>query len=97
MQTKWVHGGGEDPVGRCLQCREDEDGSVVHPAELDESSDPEEPWCAVCGHDIDLVEGSPANGAGCRSCDHVEAVHAPPIGCLDCGCDTGSRPSSVGR
>jgi len=68
MDTKWVHGAGEDPVAGCLQCWEDEDeeGSDVHPAELDGASDPDEPWCAVCGHHIDLVLRDATDSKGGR-------------------------------
>lgn len=93
MTVKWVHGAGEDPVGRCLQCWEDEDGSVVHPAELDEDSDPEEPWCAVCGHHIDIIEILPETGERCDKCQCFREIHVPDLGCLGCECgDRGQVP-----
>lgn len=107
MAAKWVHGAGDSPEGECLQCGLDDDGSVAHPAELDEDSNPEEPWCAICGHHIDYVQDPDPVDASCafgppqrhryglfpckRCEDGVRHHHVPNVGCLDCG-DRGQVP-----
>jgi len=61
MDTKWVHTSGQSEDGLCLACELDESMQGEMPSEAHEAlpspeASRDEPYCDVCGHDIDLVE-----------------------------------------
>lgn len=61
MDTKWVHASGQSEDGLCLACELDESMQDEVPSEAHEplpspEASREEPYCEVCGHDIDMVE-----------------------------------------
>lgn len=54
--TLWVHGSGDTYDEHCVACTlDDDESSVAHQADWSEESTIDEPFCAICGHDIDLV------------------------------------------
>jgi hypothetical protein len=59
MDTKWVHTSGQSQDGFCLACDIDADTDEItsdaHEPMPSPESSRDEPFCDVCGHDIDLV------------------------------------------
>lgn len=57
MDTKWVHASGDTYDGECVACacEDEEGGSDPHEAERSSESTIDEPFCDICGHDIDLI------------------------------------------
>ena len=57
-KSRYVHSSGEDEEGVCLACCLDwtpDQDLRAHDADPDPSSDSDDPWCGVCGHEVDEV------------------------------------------